>query len=291
MVGRLRDLQVLGDLGHLAALGQQPVGLPELADDLLGVCRRRFIESSWPCWAVRTLTGSPSLLATRTTVGRSVWFLSGDGQGLVPLDGQYELRRLRAGRGLVTAFRETPHRGPNSEHAARASTPGQARRPHPGRGRRGRRPGDPSAPVRVRIPAGAVRAVRSDLRFDYGHLPLVARPMRSAPRREARGCSTTAHRVSAGACRPGPWSGASGPGRSGRSPAAARSAARGSRRGRAGWWRSRPPAGLPARARPGPTVAAPAGRRRRRPPARPPHTAATARRRWWRTGPPALASR
>src|SRR5215207_6680478 len=77
MVGRLRDLQVLGDLGHLAALGQQPVGLPELADDLLGVCRRRFIESSCPCWAVRTLTGSPSLLATRTTVGRAVWFLSG----------------------------------------------------------------------------------------------------------------------------------------------------------------------------------------------------------------------
>jgi hypothetical protein len=183
MVGRLRDLQVLGDLGHLAALGQQPVGLPELADDLLGVCRRRFIESSCPCWAVRTLTGSPSLLATRTTVGRSVWFLSGDGQGLVPLDGQYELRRPRAGRGLVTAFRETPHRGPSSEHAARASTPGQARRPHLGRGRRGRRPGDPSAPVRVRIPAGAVRAVRSDLRFDYGHLPLAARPMRSAPRR------------------------------------------------------------------------------------------------------------
>src|SRR4029450_3139729 len=53
----------------------------------------------------------------------AVWSLSGDGQGLVPLDGQYELRRPQAGRGLVTAFRETPHRGPNSEHAARASTP------------------------------------------------------------------------------------------------------------------------------------------------------------------------
>ena len=30
-----------------------------------------------------------------STVGRAVWFLSGDGQGLVPHDGQYELRRPR----------------------------------------------------------------------------------------------------------------------------------------------------------------------------------------------------
>jgi hypothetical protein len=36
MIGRLADLQVLADLGDLLAFGQQPVGLTELADDLLG---------------------------------------------------------------------------------------------------------------------------------------------------------------------------------------------------------------------------------------------------------------
>jgi transposase len=36
VVGGLADLQLLGHLGDLTALGQQPVGLPELADDLPG---------------------------------------------------------------------------------------------------------------------------------------------------------------------------------------------------------------------------------------------------------------
>jgi hypothetical protein len=36
VVGGLADLQLLGHLRHVLALGQQPVGLPELADDLLG---------------------------------------------------------------------------------------------------------------------------------------------------------------------------------------------------------------------------------------------------------------
>src|SRR4029450_13160857 len=36
VIGRLADLQLLGHLRHVLALGQQPVSLPELADDLLG---------------------------------------------------------------------------------------------------------------------------------------------------------------------------------------------------------------------------------------------------------------
>jgi hypothetical protein len=35
VAGRLTDLQLLGDLGDRAAFGQQPVGFPQLADDLL----------------------------------------------------------------------------------------------------------------------------------------------------------------------------------------------------------------------------------------------------------------
>jgi hypothetical protein len=35
-VRRLGNLQRLRDLGHLAALGEQPVGFPQLANDLLG---------------------------------------------------------------------------------------------------------------------------------------------------------------------------------------------------------------------------------------------------------------
>jgi hypothetical protein len=35
VIGGLAGLQLLGHLGHLAALGQQPVGLAQLADDLL----------------------------------------------------------------------------------------------------------------------------------------------------------------------------------------------------------------------------------------------------------------
>jgi hypothetical protein len=46
VVGGLADLQLLGHLGDLVALGQQPLSLAELADDLLGVWRRRFMESS-----------------------------------------------------------------------------------------------------------------------------------------------------------------------------------------------------------------------------------------------------
>ena len=36
MIGGLADLQLLGDLGDLTALGEQSIGLAELADDLLG---------------------------------------------------------------------------------------------------------------------------------------------------------------------------------------------------------------------------------------------------------------
>jgi hypothetical protein len=35
MVGGLADLQLLGHLRDLMTLGQEPVGLPQLADDLL----------------------------------------------------------------------------------------------------------------------------------------------------------------------------------------------------------------------------------------------------------------
>jgi hypothetical protein len=40
VVGGLRDFQVFGDLGDLAALGQQPVGLRSLRMICSGVWRR-----------------------------------------------------------------------------------------------------------------------------------------------------------------------------------------------------------------------------------------------------------
>jgi hypothetical protein len=48
VVGRLADLQLLGDLGDLVALGQQPVASRSLRMISSGVWRRRFMESSCP---------------------------------------------------------------------------------------------------------------------------------------------------------------------------------------------------------------------------------------------------
>jgi hypothetical protein len=122
VVGGLRDLELLGDLRDFLALGQQPVSLPELADDLLGGVASSLHGVLLPVGAVGlSLVHIPARDLNRR--GSCCPVLSGDGQGLVPLDGQYEFAPPPAGRGPVTAFRETPQRGPNSEHAARASTP------------------------------------------------------------------------------------------------------------------------------------------------------------------------
>jgi hypothetical protein len=48
VIGRLGDLQLLGHLRHLKALGEQAVGLPQLGDDLLRGVPRHFIRVLLP---------------------------------------------------------------------------------------------------------------------------------------------------------------------------------------------------------------------------------------------------